>query len=384
MKKSTKIVHAGRDKKIFKNTANPPVIHASTIIADTYEEYVNIEKRTSPLMKYGRVGTTTTFAFEEAIKYLEDGDKTIIFPSGLSAISTAILSVVEKKSHILVSDSVYYPTRRFCDYFLKKMGVEVQYFNPIIGAEIQNLFKQNTTGIFLESPGSLTFEMQDVPLICSIAKKNNIKTILDNTWATPLYFKPLKYGVDLSVHSATKYIAGHSDAMLGVVTSNEQSSQSLEKTSFELGIHTGPDDIYLGLRGLRTLKVRMNQHQRSGLIVAKWLEAEPQVSKVLHPALPNSPGHKIWKRDFSGASGLFGFIIKPEKNFNIEKMINSLNLFSLGASWGGFESLCVPTWPYQYRTINSVKHDGYFFRLSIGLEDPEDLINDLKKGFQYL
>ncbi|PPR76792.1 MAG: hypothetical protein CFH01_01833, partial [Alphaproteobacteria bacterium MarineAlpha2_Bin1] len=343
-----------------------------------------IEKRNSPSMKYGRVGTTTTFAFEEAIKNLEEGSKTIIFPSGLSAISTAILSVVKKNSHILVSDSVYYPTRRFCDHFLKKMGIQVQYFDPIIGSEIKNLLKENTVAIFLESPGSLTFEIQDIPLISSVARENKVKVILDNTWATPLYFKPLKYGVDLSVHSATKYISGHSDAMLGVVTSNEQTSQKLEKTSFDLGIHTGPDDIYLGLRGLRTLEVRMKQHQRSGLLVAKWLENQPEVNRVLHPALPNNPGHKVWRRDFSGASGLFGFIIKSEKSFNIERMVNSLNLFSLGASWGGFESLCIPTWPYQYRTIKSNRNDGHFFRLSIGLEDPEDLIEDLKKGFKNL
>ena len=384
MKKSTKLVHAGRDKRIFKGTANPPVIHASTIITDTYEEYVNIEKRNSPLMKYGRVGTTTTFAFEQAIRTLEEGTKTLVFPSGLSAISVAILSIAKKNSHILVTDSVYYPTRRFCDYFLKKLGIEVQYFDPTIGEEINKLFKKNTTGVFLESPGSLTFDMQDVSLISSIAKENNAKVILDNTWATPLYFKPLKYGVDLSVHSATKYIAGHSDAMLGVVTSNEETTEDLEKTFFSIGIHTGPDDIYLGLRGLRTLDVRMKQHQKSALIVANWLKTQPEVSKVLHPALPDDPGHKIWKRDFSGASGLFGFVIKPEKSYNIEKMINSLNLFSLGASWGGFESLCVPTWPYQHRTVNTKRYDGGFLRLSIGLEDPEDLINDLKKGFEKL
>ena len=260
----------------------------------------------------------------------------------------------------------------------------MQYFDPTIGKEIKKIFKKNTAGIFLESPGSLTFDIQDVPLISSIARQHNIKVILDNTWATPLYFKPLKHGVDLSVHSATKYISGHSDTMLGVVTSNKETSESLEKTSFELGIHTGPDDIYLGLRGLRTLEVRMKQHQKSGLIVAKWLKSQPQVSKVLHPALPDDPGYKIWKRDFSGASGLFGLIIKSGKSYSIEKMINSLNLFSLGASWGGFESLCVPTWPYKHRTIKKIKDKGHFLRFSIGLEDPEDLINDLKKGFKNL
>ncbi len=384
MKKSTKLVHVGRNKKIFQGTVNPPVIHASTILAETYEEYINIEKRNSPLMKYGRVGTTTSFAFEEAIRALEEGAKSLVFPSGLSAISTAILSITKKNSHILVSDSVYYPTRRFCDYFLNKLGIEVQYFDPIIGEEIKKLFKQNTSGIFLESPGSLTFEMQDIPLISSIAKENKIKVILDNTWATPLYFKPLKYGVDLSVHSATKYIAGHSDAMLGVITSNDETIEDLEKTFFSIGIHTGPDDIYLGLRGLRTLEVRMKQHQKSALIIAEWLKAQPQVSKVLYPALSDDPGYKIWKRDFTGASGLFGAVIKSEKSEKIEKMINSLDLFSLGASWGGFESLCVPSWPYRYRTLNNTKYDGNFLRFSIGLEDPEDLINDLKKGFEKL
>ncbi|MDC0074695.1 cystathionine beta-lyase [Alphaproteobacteria bacterium] len=384
MKKSTKIIRSGRENNNYGGAVNPPVIHASTITTKNYKEYINIEKRKDPEMKYGRVGTTTTFALEESIRELEEGAKSLIFSSGLSAITSAILSSVKKNSHILVTDSVYYPTRRFCNTILKDLGIEVQYFDPLSGNKINNYIKNNTSMIFLESPGSLTFEMIDVPAITKIANTKHIKVLLDNTWATPLFYQPLKHGVDLSIHSATKYISGHSDVMLGIVTANNESAKSLEKTTLSLGVNAGPDDIYLGLRGLKTLEVRLKKHQESALIIAQWLKKQPEVSKVMYPALIDDPGYDIWKRDFDGASGLFGFTLKGKQNYNIENMMNSLNLFTMGASWGGFESLCIPTWPHKYRTENYKNTSESSFRVSVGLEDAYDLIKDLRVGLDNL
>ncbi len=374
----TKVVTAGRSPFDHHGLVNPPVYHASTILHRTVEAL----ERDKPKYTYGRRLTPTIEALERAICELEGGAGTVLCPSGLQACTLALLSVASAGDHVLVTDSVYGPTRTFCDKTLTRFGVTTTYFDPLIGAGIERFFRPNTRAIFLESPGSLTFEIQDVPAIAEAAHANNISVILDNTWATPLYFDALGHGADIAVIAATKYVVGHSDAMLGTVTANDKHYKRVRDTHGNLGLCVGPDDIYLGQRGLRTMAVRLMQHQATATRLAEWLQARPEVARVLYPALPGAPGHAIWKRDFKGASGLFGIELKPCSPKAVAAMLDGMSLFGMGWSWGGYESLIVPAHPV--RTATKFEPAGPVIRLHAGLENPDDLIADLDAGLARL
>ncbi|HLT77339.1 MAG TPA: cystathionine beta-lyase [Ferrovibrio sp.] len=388
MKDETKLATLGRDPDGHHGAVNIPVYRASTILqpdlktlAETYAARARDEQVTS----YGRIGTPLTYAFENTVAEIEGGYRAISFPSGAAACSGAILSVVKAGDHILVTDSAYGPTRHFCDTVLKRLGVETQYFDPLIGAGLRDMLRPNTSLVFLESPGSLTFEIQDVPAIVDAAHRHGAKVAIDNTWGTPLYFKSFSHGVDLSIHAATKYIVGHSDAMLGVVIATKESWPMLRDSTRAIGTNAGPDEIYLGLRGIRTLAVRLPRHMESGIRVAEWLRGRPEVVRVLHPALPDDPGHAIWKRDFLGACGLFSFELDRKYGDEaVAAFVDHLELFGIGYSWGGFESLITVAKPHALRTANPWKDRGALLRLHIGLEATEDLIADLRAGFERL
>ncbi len=384
MKDDTKIVVAGRDPQNNHGIVNPPVYHASTILRSSLAHLNEMaEKRygDEPEMLYGRVGHPTALAFEEAMAALEGGFRCLAYPSGLAAISSSLLSFLQAGDHLLVSDSVYGPTRTFSDKVLSRYGVETTYYDPEVGAGIADLMRPNTRVVFTESPGSQTFEMQDIPAIADIAHANGAVVMMDNTWATPLFFKPLEYGVDVSIQAATKYIVGHSDAMMGTVTTHREHFVQLRDTSQQLGQCAGPDDIYLAQRGLRTLSVRLHRHWENGLKVAEWLAGRPEVKRVLHPALPGDPGYDLWKRDFKGAAGLFAFVVQPCSETALAAMMDDLELFGMGYSWGGYESLMVPGHPQKFRTVKPFEEEGRLLRVHIGLEDPEDLMADLEAGF---
>jgi cystathionine beta-lyase len=356
---------------------NPPVYRGSTVLFPTVEKLWKRDQEYT----YGRTCTPTVKALEEAIAQIEGGVATELTASGYQAVSTAIFAFVESGDHILVSDSVYNPTRRFCDRLLTKLGVETTYYDPVIAAGIDKLVRPNTRLIFTESPGSQTFEVQDIPAIAAVAKKRKLWLLLDNTWASPLYFRPFDHGVDVSIQAATKYIVGHADAMLGAITSNERAAKLVANAKDVLGVCPGSEETYLGQRGLRTLATRLAQHQKSGLEMARWLEARPEVARVLHPALPSHPQHEIWKRDFLGASGLFGVILQPTSKKALAAMLDNLELFGMGFSWGGYESLVIPFDPTSYRTATRWQAEGPALRFHIGLEDVEDLKADLEAGF---
>jgi cystathionine beta-lyase len=336
--------------------------------------------------QYGRRGTPTSEALEQALAAIEGDDcaGVALLPSGLAAISTALLSVAGAGDHILVTDSVYRPTRNFCDGVFKRMGVATTYYDPLIGADIAKLFKPNTRAVFVEAPGSQSFEMQDIPSIAKVAHDKGAVLLMDNTWATPLYFRPLEHGVDMAIQAGTKYIGGHSDLMLGTVSSNATTLARLKNTVRYTGQCEGPDDVYLGLRGLRTLAIRLERHQQSGLAIARWLERRPEVLRLLHPALPSHPGHAIWKRDFSGASGLFSMVLKPVPQKAYYAFLDTLELFGIGASWGGYESLAIPFDCAPLRTVTRWQPGGPTVRFHIGLEAVDDLIADLERGFAAL
>jgi cystathionine beta-lyase len=381
----TVLVTAGRDPQANHGVVNPPVYHASTILFPTVEALHAAQKKRDPKKsRYGRYGTPTTFALEEAVAALDGGPQSIVVGSGVSAIVVALMAYVKTGDHVLMVDTVYGPTRRFCDTVLQRFGVTTTYYDPLLGAGIAGLIRPNTRVIFLESPGSLTFEMQDVPAITAVARKAGITTVMDNTWATPLYFRPLAHGVDVALLSATKYIAGHSDLMMGILTATEAAYPPLRRAADDLGASAGPDDCYLALRGLRTLSVRLQRHQENGLALARWLQQRPEVARVLHPALPGDPGHAIWKRDFTGASGLFSIELKPVSDAALAAMCDGLELFGMGYSWGGFESLALPSDPRPLRTAVPWTAPGPLIRFHAGLEDPEDLIADLAAGFERL
>ena len=388
MRDETKVVHSGRHPEQFQGAVNPPVFHASTILSQTVAEYQR--KRTDWLQEvpgtyYGRFGTPTIGALQEAITALEGSHACVVYPSGLAACSGALLAFLAAGDHLLASDSVYGPTRNFAGGTLKRYGVATTFFDPLIGKGIEPLVRPETRVIYLESPGSLTFEVQDVPAIAQVARRRGITVIMDNTWGTPLYFKPFAHGVDVSVHAATKYIVGHSDAMLGTISCTREAWPRLRAHTFELGQTAGPDDVYLAQRGLRTLAVRLKQHWQAGVALAEWISRQPEVEHVLHPALPGDPGHAIWKRDFLGASGLFGVVLKAGISRQaLAAMIDGLELYGIGASWGGFESLIVPFNPLEARTATRWPHQGPCFRIHAGLENVEDLIADLDAGFRRL
>jgi cystathionine beta-lyase len=376
----TRLVQGGRRKEWRGRLVNPPVHRASTILFDSVAEM----RAAAPAFGeyyYGLHGTPTQWALSEALTGLEPGAAgTMLYPSGLAAVTAALLSVLSAGDELLMTDSVYGPTRRFCDTFLKRYGVTTLYYDPLAGAGIAELIGERTRAIFLESPGSLTMEVQDVPAICAAAKDRGIATLLDNTWATPLYFPAIAAGIDLSILAGTKYVGGHSDVMLGSVTANSDWYPKLERTSWDLGQSVSPDDAWLCSRGLRTMGVRLRQHEASALGVALWLKAQPQVAAVLHPALADCPGHEIWKRDFKGSSGLFSFVLCGGGDARRTRFIEALELFGLGYSWGGFESLVVPADPERIRTATRWTAEGSLVRLQIGLEDVDDLIEDLTRG----
>jgi cysteine-S-conjugate beta-lyase len=382
LKPETRLVNAGRDPQAYHGFVNPPVYHASTVLYPTAEDQVSHRSR----YQYGRRGTPTSEALESALTEL-DGQAcagVALLPSGLAAICTALLAVAGSGDHILVADSVYRPTRTFSDGVLKRMGVETSYYDPLIGAEIAKLIKPNTRAVFVEAPGSQSFEMQDIPAIAEVAHAKGALVLMDNTWATPLYYRAFEKGVDLSIQAGTKYIGGHSDIMFGCVSANAKTLPALKNTVYTMGLCVGPDDMYLALRGLRTMGVRLARHFESGLRVARWLEQRPEVLRVLHPALENDPGHKIWQRDFSGASGLFSIVLKPTSEKSVYVFMNELALFGMGYSWGGFESLVILFDCAEYRTATKWAPGGPTLRFHIGLEDADDLIADLERGFAAL
>jgi len=374
---ATKVAHIGRDPGAHHGFVNPPVYRGSTVLFPTLEK---LRSREQPYT-YGRRATPTTRALEEAICELEGGAETILVGSGYQAVTTAILAFVKAGDHILVTDSAYDPTRKFCDYMLAKLGVETEYYDPTLGEGIAALVKDNTRLIFTESPGSQTFEIQDIPAIAIVAKAKDLWLLMDNTWATPLYFQPLSFGVDVSIQACTKYIVGHADAMLGAITANARAAKYIDNAKETLGTSSGSEETFLGLRGLRTLQVRLDRHQASALEIAKWLEAREEVARVIHPGLESHPGHALWARDFKGASGLFGVILKPVPTDALGRFLDNLKLFGMGYSWGGFESLIIPVVPGHYRTATTWAPDGPTLRLHVGLEDVDDLKADLDAGF---
>jgi cysteine-S-conjugate beta-lyase len=382
LRPATRLVVGGRDAAGNHGFVNPPVYHASTVLYPTAEDFLARRSR----YLYGRRGTPTSEALEEALRALEGPEcaGVALLPSGLAAISTALLAVLNAGDHLLVTDSVYQPTRKFCDGVLKRYGIATTYYDPLIGAGIAALMRPNTRAVFVEAPGSLSFEVQDVPAIAAAAHAKGAVVLMDNTWASPLYFRAFDKGVDLSIQAATKYIGGHSDVMLGTVSANKTSFERLHDTVHAFGLCVGPDDIYLGLRGLRTMGVRLAQHQQSGLRVARWLAERPEIARVLHPALASCPGHAVWQRDFSGASGLFSVVLRPVADAAVRAFLNELSLFGMGASWGGFESLAIPFDCASFRTATAWAPGGPAVRFHIGLEDVDDLIGDLERGFAAL
>ena len=379
-KDETRLAHAGRDPSRQHGFVNTPIYRGSTVI---FPNAAALEANDQDFT-YGRLGTPTVRALEKGIAEIEDGHRTLLAPSGLSAIATSLLAFVRAGDEVLVVDSVYRPARRFCDNVLKRLGVAVTYYDPLVGEGIGRLITDKTRVVFTESPGSQTFEVQDIPAIARPAHAAGAVVILDNTWATPLYFKPFAHGADVSIQAATKYIGGHADIMLGSITTTKKSSAAIAKTHEDLGLCVGPEDVYLGLRGLRTLAVRLDRHQKSALELARWLAQRPEVARVIHPALPEDPGYALWKRDFSGASGLFSVILNPFSRQSVAAMLDGLSLFGMGYSWGGFESLIIPFDPRDYRTATTWNAEGPALRLHVGLEDVEDLKADLDAGFARL
>lgn len=384
MKKDTQLIHAGRSKSYTGNVVNPPVVRASTVVFDTFAQLKHAtQNRGNRVAYYGRRGTDTHFALQEAMCELEGGDGCALYPCGAAAISGALLAFLKNGDHLLMVDSAYEPTRGLCDKLLANLGIETTYYDPQIGAAISHLIKPNTRVIFLESPGSLTFEMQDIPAITAVARQHNIVTILDNTWASPILCRPFELGVDVSVQSATKYIVGHSDVMLGTATANAKHWPQLREHSYLMGYCASADDAYTALRGLRTLSVRLKQHEQSALKVANWLAQRPEVETVLHPGLPTHPGHGLFQRDFSGSNGLFSFVLKQGSQQQVEAFIESMEHFKMGFSWGGYESLITATMKVQnLRSATSWPYSGPLIRLHIGLEDVDDLLADLTAAFE--
>ena len=383
MHRNTKLIDAGRAKKYTGYAVNPPVVRASTIVFDTFSELKQATlQRGNRVPFYGRRGTDTHFALQEAICELEGGVGCALYPCGAAAVSGALLAFLQSGDHLLMVDSVYEPTRALCDKLLKGFGIETTYYDPQIGSAIAGLIKANTKVIFLESPGSLTFEMQDIPAICAVAQQHNIVTILDNTWASPILCQPFALGVDISIQAATKYIVGHSDVMLGTASANEKHWPALREHSYLMGDCASADDAYTALRGLRTLAVRVQQHEQSALTVANWLQQRPEVETVLHPALPSHPGHVIFQRDFSGSNGLFSFVLKQGSQQQVAAFIEGMSHFKMGFSWGGYESLVTATMQLQnLRTASSWPYSGPLIRLHIGLEHVDDLLADLTAAF---
>lgn len=374
----TVLTHTGNNPEAFHGFVNPPVVHASTVLFPDYETM----RTRGQKYTYGTRGTPTTDALAEVINELEGSAGTILVPSGLAAVSVPLLAFASAGDHVLVLDSCYEPTRNFCNDVLARMGVEIEYYDPLIGAGISQLMRDNTSIVFTESPSSNTFEIQDIPAISKVAHAHGAIVMMDNTWATPIYFKALDYGVDVSIHALTKYPGGHSDLVLGSVSANEKCWRQLYHTKERLGTCASGDDSYLVLRGIRSMGVRLRAHEANTLAVAKWVEEQPACARVLHPALPSHPQHELWKRDFCGSTSLFGFVLKDATLEQAAKFLDALQLVGRGYSWGGYESLAVIV-NLDDRTIAKGPGGGMLVRLQVGLEDPADIIDDLAQAIAH-
>lgn len=384
-KNDTKNIIAGKRKKLSNGFVNSPIYKGSTVLFNTVEEMQSkMKKKNSQTLFYGRFGSPATFEFENAIADIDESYTAVATASGTAAIVASLLAVLKTGDHILMTDSAYGVSRNLTKKLLNNMGITTTFYNPNLTNKIKELITNKTKLIFMESPGSLTFEIQNISMIVDIAKKYNLITVIDNTWATSLYLKPMNYGVDISIQSATKYIVGHSDAMLGVITTNKKYAKQIRESAHNLGSCPGPEDIYLGIRGLKTLSIRLKKHQENAMKIIEWLLRQREVNKVLYPALPDNSGYKIWKKDFKGASGLFGVVLENTRKDLIYKMLNNLKLFNMGYSWGGYESLILPVNPEKIRDTYKWNHMDLTLRIHAGLEDPEDLINDLKDNFNIL
>ncbi|MYN13102.1 cystathionine beta-lyase [Pusillimonas sp. TS35] len=385
MKECTRLVNAGRDPQRFEGVVNTPVVRGSTLLSPTMAHWLDKQHRQADdefgVSIYGRFGTATHHALQSAISELSGGYRSLLYPSGLAAVAHVLTALVSSGDHVLLTDSVYSATTQFLARTLQRFGVSVTRYDPRIAGGVAALIQPNTRVVFVESPGSETFEMQDIPAIAQAAHACGAYVVMDNTWATPLFFKAFEHGVDVAIQAATKYIVGHSDAMLGVATCNRATWDLVRASSQDYGQTCSPDDAFLALRGLRTMGVRLRQHWASGVEVAQWLESRPEVERVLHPALPSHPGHALWKRDYTGAPGLFAMALKPVPEPALHAFIDNLALFGLGVSWGGYESLALPFSPVG-RTTTQWPYSGPGVRLHIGLEDPADLIADLTRGFE--
>lgn len=384
LKAETLLATLGRDAEGHSGVVNVPVYHASTILYPTVAALKKAGNREYGKVFYGRHGTPTTFALQETVAKVEGGWRSFAFGSGKSAILASLLAFLETGDHLLMVDSAYGPSRDLATGLLTRLGISHTFYDPCIGAGIADLMQPNTRIVFTESPGSLTFEMQDLPAIAKVAHAADAIVVTDNTWASPLLCNPFALGADVSVQAATKYIVGHSDAMMGMVTVNEKCFDPIKRAFEDLGASAGPDDCYLALRGMRTLAVRLAQQGATGLKLAAWLAERLEVSRVLHPALPSDPGHDIWKRDFSGASGLFGIVLNPVSDKAVAAMLDGFELFGMGYSWGGFESLAIPTYPHKVRETSDWDPDYPCIRFHAGLEHADDLITDLEAGFERL
>jgi cysteine-S-conjugate beta-lyase len=380
LRSRTRLVHAGREPFEQHGFINTPIYRGSTVLAETVQRLHARDAR----FIYGTKGTPTTEALERAWTDIAGAAGTVLTPSGLAAITVALLAVVKAGDHILVTDAAYQPIRRFCDGVLKRMGVTTQYYDPALDRHIADLLRPETALVFVEAPGSQSFDMQDIPAIVAAAHARDIPVMMDNTWATSLMFPAHQLGVDLVVEAGTKYLSGHSDLLLGLTTANARYWPALRETFDLFAMCAGPEDVFLGLRGLRTMELRLREAERQGLAMAQWLAARSEVARVLHPALPDFPGHAIWRRDFSGSSGLFSVILRPASDAAVAAMLDGLELFGLGYSWGGYESLVVPFDCASYRTATRWAPGGPALRFSIGLENVEDLQEDLDRGFARL
>ena len=380
----TKVVHGGRRDEWLQGLVNVPVSRTSTVLFEDVEAMNAAYPPRDGHLSYGRNGTPTQWSLAEALTELEPGAAgTRLFPSGAAAVGMALLSALKPGDELLMVDSVYQPTRHFCDQLLRPYGITTRYYDPLATPqELEALLSESTRAIFMESPGSLTFEVQDVPGICAMARARGLATLLDNTWATSLFFQALPHGVDLAIIACTKYVAGHADVMLGSVTASEPYWEALSKTARLYGQYVSPDDAFLAARGLRTMGVRLRRHEDSAIKIARWLQDQPQVAQVIHPAFKDCPGHEFWKRDFTGSSGLFSVVLKTAADTAANRFVESLGLFGIGYSWGGFESLALPIHPHRSRTVRRDKPPGAMVRLHIGLEDPDDLVADLAQGLK--
>lgn len=377
----TTLCHAGRDPEAHSGAVNVPVFHASTILFPTLEK---LDAKADAPVRYGRRGTPTSQALEEAVSALEMAEGTVLTSSGAMAITITLLAHVRPGAHYLIPDNAYGPCRHACNEVLKQMGVTCTFYDPLIGAGIAELLREETALIWIEAPGSQTFEMPDIRAIVGVARANGIPTALDNTWSGGYYLQPLSMGVDYSIQAGTKYLSGHSDVMSGTIACGPGRYEGMKNYAARLGVCVGPDDAYMVLRGMRTLAVRMRQHQEAALRIATWLAVQPEVLRVIHPGLATDPGHDLWRRDFSGSSGLFGFVLRPVDRARLARMMDGLRFYGMGASWGGYESLLIPTDPAKLRSATEWTPGGQTMRVQVGLEDPADLISDLQAGLARL